>query len=369
MLKTDLLPIRNDRVVLRALRPEDAAPYAAGTADAAVRRYGHLPEPEYTTASVLALIRGPIRAGLDRGDLAVLAIADPSKDNFAGSLVLFGAADTSIEVGFWIHHHHRGNNLAAAAVALATEFVRRSGFTSVTARTVLDNVASQRTLERLGYVRGESSRVTAPSGESAILLHYRRPIESTSLFPLTTERLRLRLHEHRDAHALQRIYSRANVARYLLDEPWSEADAVRHVSERIGQAGLDDGGSKLALVIEHNGLTIGDVALWLTAPGRTVAEIGWVLDPEWGGQGLASEAVRAVLRTAFTHYRLHRVVAQMDARNDGSAKLAHRVGMTAEAHLRQNWWSKGEWTDTLVYGALARDFKVAGVELVTHGAP
>lgn len=353
MLNSSLLPIRNDQVVLRAMRTDDASAYAAGTDDAAVREYGHLPESEYTKDSVLALLQGPIREGLDRGDLAVLTIADPSTDDFAGSLVLFGATHTSIEVGFWIHPDRRGEHLSAAALALATEFVRRSGFTSVTARTVLANVASQQVLERSGYVRGEQTRGTAPSGESAVLLHYRRPVETTSLFPLTTERLRLRLHEHQDAQPLQRIYGRADVTQFLLDEPWSESDAVRYVSERIVHAGLDDGDTKLALVIERDGAVIGDVALWLTSPEYPVAEIGWVLDPECQGQGLASEAVRAVLMTAFTHYRLHRVAAQMDARNGASAKLAQRVGMKAEAHLRQNWWSKGEWTDTLIYGALA----------------
>ena len=47
----------------------------------------------------------------------------------------------------------------------------------------------------------------------------------------------------------------------------------------------------------------------------------------------------------------------MDARNEASAQLAQRVGMKAEAHLRQDWWNKGEWTDTLIYAALASDFK------------
>ena len=38
-----------------------------------------------------------------------------------------------------------------------------------------------------------------------------------------------------------------------------------------------------------------------------------------------------------------------------AAKLAERIGMKREAHLRQDWWSKGEWTDTLVFAMLASD--------------
>lgn len=190
---------------------------------------------------------------------------------------------------------------------------------------------------------------------------------SLAPFPLRTERLVLRLHQHDDASALRRIYSQQEVARYLLDGPWSQSDAERRVAERTEQVGLLQGGAVLALVVEHENSVIGDVLLWLTNAEHRIGEIGWVLDPAHGGQGLAAEAVRAVLELGFEHYGLHRVAAQMDARNIASARLAERVGMRREAHLRQDWWSKGEWTDTLIYGVLSEDFissSAAGVTAV-----
>jgi RimJ/RimL family protein N-acetyltransferase len=355
MLNARFLPLRSDRAVLRTMRPSDASGYASGTADAAVRQFAHLPEPEYTEASVTSLIEGEIREGLERGDLAVLTIADAATDAFAGSLVLFGVEHGSVEVGFWVHPGHRGKGIASAALALAAQFAGHCGLTRLTARTVPENRASGRVLERSGFTKGEASNGTAPSGQEVSLLHYARDLEPITLFPFETGRLRLRLHEHADAEALQRTYSRADVARYLLDDPWSEADAARHLSERIAKSGLEGGGTALALVIEHDGAVIGDVQLWLTDAERRVAEIGWVLNPACGGRGFAAEAVRAVLDLAFTRYGLHRVAARMDARNDASARLARRVGMQQEAHLRQDWWSKGEWTDTLIYGALSSD--------------
>lgn len=173
--------------------------------------------------------------------------------------------------------------------------------------------------------------------------------------PFTTDRLTLRAHEGGDAGWLHRIYSRPDVARYLLDDPWSEEDAARHVSERLPKTDLDGDSGALALVVEYRGAPIGDVLLWLTDKERRVAEIGWVLDPTRGGRGFAREAVAEVLRIAFERYRLHRVTAQMDARNAASAKLAAAVGMCQEAHLRQDWWNKGEWTDTLVFAMLRSD--------------
>jgi RimJ/RimL family protein N-acetyltransferase len=357
MLDSRLLPLRNDRALLRSMRVDDAGAYAAGTEDETVRKFAHLPEPEYTPRSVTALIDGPIRDGLERGDLAVLTIADLATDAFAGSLVLFGVTDSSAEVGFWVHPDHRGKGLSGSALALAVELARRSGLTGLTARTVPENRASQRVLEYAGFTPGSQVQETAPSGEEVRLLRYTRVIEPLSSLPAETARLRLRLHRHADAQPLQRIYGQPSIARYLLEDPWTSDDAERHLSERVAKTGLWDGSAALALVIEHQDVVIGDVQLWFTNAEHRIAEVGWVLDPAYGGRGLASEAVEAVLGLGFTTYALHRVSAQMDARNEASARLAQRVGMQPEAHLRQDWWSKDKWTDTLIYGALATDTK------------
>ncbi|GAB2506100.1 Spermidine N(1)-acetyltransferase [Corynebacterium atrinae] len=176
-----------------------------------------------------------------------------------------------------------------------------------------------------------------------------------SPLPLVTERLQLRLHRPDDDVWLHDIYPQAEVARFLLKEPWTREEAGQHLDTRLAKTDLDGPTTALALVIEHEGSPIGDISLWMTNAERRVAEIGWVLDPRFGGKGFAREAVRAVADMGFDHYRLHRIAAQMDARNTASAKLAATVGMQQEAHLRQDWWNKGEWTDTLIFGALSSD--------------
>ena len=178
MLNAALLPLRNEHAVLRAMHTGDARAYAEGTFDASVREYAHLPEPEYTEASVTALINGAICEGLGRGDLAVLAIGAPSTGEFAGSLVLFDVTDESVEVGFWVHPEHRGKGLAGAALSLTVTLAQRSGLTRLTARTMPENLASQRVLEQAGFSRGDEVKDVAPSGESVALLHYSREFVS-----------------------------------------------------------------------------------------------------------------------------------------------------------------------------------------------
>jgi len=113
-----------------------------------------------------------IREGLERGDLAVLTIADLTTDAFAGSLVLFGAEQGSAELGFWVHPGRRGKGLARDAVALAIKFAKRSGFVRLTARTLPENQASQRVLEQAGFISGDVMRDVAPSGQEVALIPY-----------------------------------------------------------------------------------------------------------------------------------------------------------------------------------------------------
>jgi aminoglycoside 6'-N-acetyltransferase len=174
--------------------------------------------------------------------------------------------------------------------------------------------------------------------------------------PLTTGRLTLRLYRPEDLEPVLAYYGDPEVARYLLDEPWTREDAEPQIGRRIARSGISEPGSALAVVVEHEGTVVGDVALWTTGDTVSRGEVGWVLHPAHTGQGFAAEAVRAVLGLAFDYYGMHRVVAQLDARNVRSARLCERLGMVQEGHLRRDWWSKGEWTDTLVYGMLAEEW-------------
>lgn len=173
--------------------------------------------------------------------------------------------------------------------------------------------------------------------------------------PLGTERLTLRAYREGDAEGSLSYYAREDVARLLLDEPWDIELANQRVAERIPRTDMRGPTGSLALVVERDGETIGDMAMWYTNPEWTCAEIGWVFDPRYGGQGYATEAAKCLVDLAFDHYGVHRLVAQMDARNGASARLAERVGLIKEAHHRQNWWSKGQWTDTLVFALLGSD--------------
>lgn len=363
MFKLSALPLELGNARLRALEPSDAAAFAAGTEDEEVKKFAHLPQPHYTPESVLAMISGDVTEGLSTGTLAVLALADRATDEFAGSLVIFDVSphnDTtstrvSAELGFWISARHRGRGLAGDGIELGAQFARACGIDVLRARTVPENEASLRALTGRGFAENGTARSTAPSSEVLELASLERTLVPPPSLPLKTGRLTLRKHRSSDAGWLSDVYGDAAFSRYLLHEPWSLADTQRELRIRMDQTDLDASARAIALVIEHEGTPVGDVSLTYTDPARRVAEIGWAIAPSAAGRGFAAEAARAMLALAFEHYRAHRVVAQMDARNTASAALARRIGMRREAHHLQDWWNKGEWTDTLVYARLSTD--------------
>lgn len=181
-------------------------------------------------------------------------------------------------------------------------------------------------------------------------------VTSPPFLPVHTDRLLLRAYATDDVEPTLAYYSDPEVSRFLLSEPFTFCDAREAVEKRRRRTHPTDAGDSLALVVEHEGRLVGDLTLNLVGDKSSIGEIGWCFDPSYAGRGFATEAAAALLDLAFEHYGMHRVKAQMDARNTGSARLCERLGMTKEAHLRQDWWSKGEWTDTFVYAVLAAEW-------------
>ncbi|KSU55443.1 Acetyltransferase (GNAT) domain-containing protein [Microbacterium enclense] len=175
---------------------------------------------------------------------------------------------------------------------------------------------------------------------------------------VTRDRLRLRPFEERDLDAMAAYRGDAEVCRYLPFEPQTPDDIRGRIGQLFGRTSLEGERAGLILVIERvsDGRVVGDLVLFHLDPQAGSAEIGWVVSPAVAGQGLATEAVRALIDTAFGVYGLRRLTARIDAENARSLALAERVGMRREAHHVENAWFKGRWSDELVYALLSREW-------------
>lgn len=129
------------------------------------------------------------------------------------------------------------------------------------------------------------------------------------------------------------------------------------------------------LVLELDGRVVGDLMLrvedaWAQAEVRdqargVQAELGWCLAPDVQGQGLATEAVRELLRICFDELGVRRVVANCFADNEASWRLMERIGMRREAHtVRDSLHRTGQWLDGLTYAILREEWDPSAAEAV-----
>lgn len=101
---------------------------------------------------------------------------------------------------------------------------------------------------------------------------------------------------------------------------------------------------------------IGGIALRLS-PEHRLAELGYGLARSAWGRGLATEAVRAVMDTAFVLLPLlNRIRAVADPRNVASLRVMERLGMVREGVLRQNRVVRGELVDEVWCGILRSEW-------------
>lgn len=182
-------------------------------------------------------------------------------------------------------------------------------------------------------------------------------------WPIHTERLLLRPATSEDLEATWNIRRLESVSEWLTRAPQTLDEYVEHFgdAESLGKT----------LVVELDGDVIGDLMVaigdaWAQAEVAdqatgVQADLGWVVHPDHRGQGVATEAVREVLRICFEDLGLRRVVAECFLANESSWRLMERVGMRRETHnVRDSLHRSGEWLDGLGYALLAEEWRSGG---------
>ena len=179
-------------------------------------------------------------------------------------------------------------------------------------------------------------------------------------WPVRTERLVLRPATLDDMEATWQIRKLESVSRWITRAPHT-LDAYRADFE-------DPASLEKSLVIELDTRVIGDLMVavgdaWAQAEvchkaKGVQADLGWVIHPDFGGRGLATEAVREVLRICFEQLGLRRVTAECFTANEPSWRLMERLGMRRETHtISESLHRSGAWLDGFGYALLAEEWQ------------
>jgi len=175
-------------------------------------------------------------------------------------------------------------------------------------------------------------------------------------YRIPTERLLLRPWRPDDLDTYHRLRGDPEVARFLYDRPLDRDGARAKLASLRTTISEPGQWVNLAVEVADTGAVAGDVGLGWVSDVHRLADVGYTFLPGLRGNGYATEAATAMVDLAFTQLGCHRVAGHLDARNTASAALLERLGMRHEAHLVENEWVKGEWTDESIYAVLATEW-------------
>jgi RimJ/RimL family protein N-acetyltransferase len=158
--------------------------------------------------------------------------------------------------------------------------------------------------------------------------------ETAAMQILETDRLILRHLERDDLEGLYALYRDPEIRRYFpegtlsRDETREELEWFLDGHPEHPELGL------WATIHKESGEFIGRCGLlpW-TIDERPEVEVAYLLAREFWGQGLATEAARAIVGHAFERLEVTRLVCLIDPANLASIRVAERIGMTFEKQL------------------------------------
>lgn len=146
---------------------------------------------------------------------------------------------------------------------------------------------------------------------------------------IETARLSLRPLREDDAEELSRIFSDPAVVQYSGGRSPTLEQVREGIRQHISEHYRDHGYGLLAAELRDTGEIVGRVGFLETEIDETGdAELHYHLAPAAWGNGLATEAARAVLEWGFEQGRLGRVVAVIHPENLASRRVAEKCGLT-----------------------------------------
>ena len=117
-------------------------------------------------------------------------------------------------------------------------------------------------------------------------------------------------------------------------------------------------GTRYAFAIWTYDALVGRVSLDNIARGAWQnATLGYYVDRDYNGRGIATQAVRGAVEYAFTEGRLHRVQAGAMPRNAASIRVLEKAGFRFEGLSLRYVQINGTWEDHNMYAITTEEWQ------------
>jgi len=177
-------------------------------------------------------------------------------------------------------------------------------------------------------------------------------------FPnLESKRLYLRQLTSSDADFVFQHFSNPSVTEYLMDEPpLTEPPQAQEIIEFYKDPELKSH-NRWGIVLKSDNQIIGTCGYHKWAKRYFRAEIGCDLSPNFWGQGIMAEALRAAIKNGFETMGLNRIDALVYVENVRSVKLLQKLGFQKEGILRDYFYLNGKFYDHHLMALIKKDWE------------
>lgn len=171
------------------------------------------------------------------------------------------------------------------------------------------------------------------------------------------EDIHLKLLELRDA---QDMFTLTDDNRTYLREwlPWVDGTATLNDTTAFIQSTLHQFASNRGFQagILYNQQLVGALGLHDINWGNRSSSVGYWLAESFQGNGIMTEACKAVVNLAFREYGLNRVEIRAAVANHKSRAIPERLGFHQEGICRQAEWLYDHYVDHVIYAILANEW-------------
>lgn len=173
---------------------------------------------------------------------------------------------------------------------------------------------------------------------------------------LTTERLTLRRMKTADASDMYEYSRLPAVTEYLLWDPHRSPEQTKDYLHYVQKCYRAGDFYDWAVISNKDKKMIGTCGFTTLDFNHNCAEIGYVLNPDYWGCGIAAEAVRRVMDFAFMELNIHRIEAKYIIGNENSRRVMEKCGMSFEGVRRSSMFIKGDYRDIGVCSILYDEY-------------
>ena len=175
---------------------------------------------------------------------------------------------------------------------------------------------------------------------------------------LETPRLVLRPFRPGDGEAMFRNWAcDPQVTQYLTWQPHESAEVSERLCALWAREAEKPQVYQWAIELRELGQVIGSLSVVRTDEATESAELGYCIGKAWWGQGLMTEAVRAVLPFLLSDCGFRRVCASHDEENPASGRVMQKAGMRLDGTLRASGRNNRGIVDMVWYSILQSELK------------